>query len=59
MTLLSRPTAKNDIQRAGVQYILDSVVDELVKDPARRSVTVMNMASKQIDNSKTNTTVLN
>ncbi|KAM9494751.1 LOW QUALITY PROTEIN: lysosomal alpha-mannosidase [Clarias gariepinus] len=30
----------NDIQHAGVQYILDSVVSELQKDPARRFIYV-------------------
>ncbi|KAI4882355.1 hypothetical protein NFI96_027804, partial [Prochilodus magdalenae] len=32
--------ARNDIQHAGVQYILDSVVSELQKDPARRFIYV-------------------
>ncbi len=27
---------KNDIQFAGVQYIIDSVIDELQENPARR-----------------------
>lgn len=27
---------KNTIQKAGVQYILDSVVHELIRDPKRR-----------------------
>ncbi|VDI46511.1 Hypothetical predicted protein [Mytilus galloprovincialis] len=27
---------KNNIQRAGVQYILDSVVQELLQDPSKR-----------------------
>lgn len=27
---------RNNIQKAGVQYILDSVVDELMKNPDRR-----------------------
>ncbi len=27
---------RNNIQRAGVQYIIDSVIQELIKDPARR-----------------------
>ncbi|XP_076147474.1 lysosomal alpha-mannosidase [Alosa pseudoharengus] len=31
---------RNDIQHAGVQYILDSVVQELQKDPARRFIYV-------------------
>ncbi|XP_076867010.1 lysosomal alpha-mannosidase [Brachyhypopomus gauderio] len=31
---------RNDIQHAGVQYILDSVVGELQKDPARRFIYV-------------------
>ena len=31
---------KNDIQRAGVQYILNTVVDELEKDPSRRFIYV-------------------
>ena len=29
-------SARNDIQNAGVQYILDSVVDGLERDPQRR-----------------------
>ena len=29
---------RNDIQRAGVQYIIDSVVQALLKDPARRYI---------------------
>ncbi|XP_017840564.2 LOW QUALITY PROTEIN: lysosomal alpha-mannosidase [Drosophila busckii] len=32
--------AKNNIQHAGVQYILDSVVAELLKDPSRRFIQV-------------------
>lgn len=31
-------SGRNNIQKAGVQYILDSVVDELIKDPVRRSL---------------------
>lgn len=31
---------RNDIQHAGVQYILDSVVDQLLKDPDRRFIYV-------------------
>ncbi|XP_057699367.1 lysosomal alpha-mannosidase [Corythoichthys intestinalis] len=31
---------RNDIQHAGVQYILDSVVDELLKNPDRRFIYV-------------------
>ncbi|KAM4594230.1 lysosomal alpha-mannosidase isoform 1-T2 [Fundulus diaphanus] len=31
---------RNDIQHAGVQYILDSVVDQLVKNPDRRFIYV-------------------
>ncbi|XP_076026820.1 lysosomal alpha-mannosidase [Genypterus blacodes] len=31
---------RNDIQHAGVQYILDSVVDQLVRDPDRRFIYV-------------------
>ncbi|KAL2086870.1 hypothetical protein ACEWY4_017929 [Coilia grayii] len=31
---------RNDIQHAGVQYILDSVVEELQKDPTRRFIYV-------------------
>ncbi|KAI7795198.1 lysosomal alpha-mannosidase [Triplophysa rosa] len=31
---------RNNIQHAGVQYILDSVVDQLQKDPARRFIYV-------------------
>uniref|UniRef100_A0AAY4EZV2 Lysosomal alpha-mannosidase n=1 Tax=Denticeps clupeoides TaxID=299321 RepID=A0AAY4EZV2_9TELE len=31
---------RNDIQHAGVQYILDSVVEQLQKDPARRFIYV-------------------
>ena len=30
--------AKNSIQRAGVQYILDSVVQELALDPTKRLI---------------------
>ena len=33
-------TANNSIQHAGVQYILDSVVTELNKDPSRRFIYV-------------------
>ena len=29
-------TARNNIQKAGVQYILDTVVQELEKNPSRR-----------------------
>ncbi|CAH1794207.1 unnamed protein product [Owenia fusiformis] len=32
--------AKENIQRAGVEYILDSVVDELLKDPNKRFIYV-------------------
>lgn len=33
-------TEKNNIQRAGVQYILDSVVQELLQDPSKRFIYV-------------------
>lgn len=39
-TLVPVPAVRNDIQLAGVQYILDSVVSELQVDPARRFVYV-------------------
>jgi len=32
--------ARNDIQQAGVQYILDTVFDELQKDDTRRFIYV-------------------
>ena len=32
--------SRSDIQRAGVQYILDSVVDALLDDPSRRFIYV-------------------
>lgn len=38
--LLKLPLDRNDIQHAGVQYILDSVVDQLLKDPNRRFIYV-------------------
>ncbi|KAH8334493.1 hypothetical protein KR059_010681 [Drosophila kikkawai] len=31
---------KNNIQHAGVQYIIDTVISELIKDPARRFIQV-------------------
>lgn len=34
------PTVYNNIQPAGVQYILDSVVSSLLADPARRFIYV-------------------
>ena len=33
-------TGHNDIQNAGVQYVLDSVIDELTKDPTKRFIYV-------------------
>lgn len=33
-------TEKNNIQNAGVQYILDSVIQELLKDPNKRFIYV-------------------
>ena len=33
-------SARDDIQRAGVQYILDTVVDELLKDPKKKFIYV-------------------
>lgn len=32
--------ARNDIQHAGVQYILDSVIPELLSDPTKRFIYV-------------------
>ena len=32
--------ARNDIQNAGVQYVLDSVIPELVSDPSKRFIYV-------------------
>lgn len=37
---LCAPADRNDIQHAGVQYILDSVVDQLLKNPDRRFIYV-------------------
>lgn len=31
---------RNDIQNAGVQYVLDSVIDELANDPTKRFIYV-------------------
>ena len=38
--LVDQILARNDIQRAGVQYILDTVIPRLVEDPTRRFVYV-------------------
>lgn len=35
-----KSTARNDIQHAGVQYILDSVIPELLSDPSKRFIYV-------------------
>ena len=40
MCVCVQHTDRNDIQHAGVQYILDSVVEELQKDPSRRFIYV-------------------
>ncbi|MEQ2159382.1 hypothetical protein GOODEAATRI_022294, partial [Goodea atripinnis] len=40
LTFLHLCVDRNDIQHAGVQYILDSVVDQLLKNPDRRFIYV-------------------
>lgn len=34
------PTVQNDVQHAGVQYILDSVISSLLMEPTRRFIYV-------------------
>lgn len=38
--LIPIPIVKNDVQHAGVQYILDSVISSLLAEPTRRFIYV-------------------